>query len=337
MPGVITHSEPLSKKEAIQKTQQEKDSESRLSVGDVVRMSDGRNYVITQYDAETQRCKGEPVRFQGNSWEPDLSRKPQVFKEEQVVVVMLRNQDLRDLAEKTQSSPKKSLTGELKDSVEEYRQNKADKQKDDVSKENTPDKNERKKDKSENEAKRSRAASFSVISNGDTDGLVTSGNSYETIVTGETTDGITFTAHSSGEMAARDTIELRVNNRVQSTDLNHEKEDESKAYDDLQDTVNQPRSVEVVEISGGSTVNRDELGIEESVPGGNEYKDDPFNFDSGISDIEKPSGTDPFDQSKSLDEILNGQGGISENSPLNTPTDDLDYIDDFDDPELSLF
>lgn len=294
MPGAITHNEPLSKKEPLQKTQQEKDARTELGIGSIVKLQNGQDYVITQIDAEKRRFKGEPVHFQ-ERWEFDRKRKPEVFTKDQVLMVLRESQ--------------KEKAG-------------------DISKENE-EQNEKEKNK-----KRSHAVSFSVVTNGDTDGLVTSGNSHETIVTGETTNGITFTARSLGSEISRATVESRVESRVESADLNHENEDERKAYDDLQDLVNQPRSIETVEVSGGSTVNRDELGIEESISEGTEYKKDFLDFNSG-TDINV--GANPFDQSKSLDEILNERGGISEDSPLNTMTNDYDISDDFDDPELSLF
>lgn len=294
MPGAITRNEPLFQKEPLQKTQQEKDVHTELGIGSIVKLENGQNYVITQIDAEKRRFKGEPVRFQ-EKWESDRKRKPEVFTKEQVLTV-------------------------LRESQKEKAEN--------ISKEKE-EQNEKRK-----EPKRSHAVSFSVVTNDDTDGLVTSGNSHETIVTGETANGITFTIRSLDSEISRATIESRVESKVESADLNHENEDERKAYDDLQDIVNQPHSIEIVEISGGNTVNRDELGIEESVPEGAEHKKDLLDFDSGIN-INR--GTNPFDQSKSLDEILNERGGISEDSPLNTMTNDYDVSDNFDDPELSLF
>lgn len=294
MPGAITRNEPLSKKEPLQKSQQEKDVRTELGIGSIVKLENGQDYVVTQIDAEKRRFKGEPVRFQ-EKWEFDRKRKAEVFTKDQILTV-------------------------LRESQKEKAEN--------ISKE------DEKQDKKEKNPKRSHAVSFSVVTNGDTDGLVTSGNSHETIVTGETANGFTFTARSLGSEISRATIESRVESKVESADLNHENEDERKAYDDLQDFVNQPHSIETVEISGGNTVNRDTLGIEESVPEGTEYKKDFLDFDSGI-DINR--GANPFDQSKSLDEILNDRGGISEDSPLNTMSNDYDVSDDFEDPELSLF
>lgn len=125
-----------------------KAANKKVGIGSIVKLQNGQDYVITQIDAEKRRFKGEPVHFQ-ERWEFDRKRKPEVFTKDQVLMVLRESQ--------------KEKAG-------------------DISKENE-EQNEKEKNK-----KRSHAVSFSVVTNGDTDGLVTSGNSHETIVTGETTN-----------------------------------------------------------------------------------------------------------------------------------------------------
>lgn len=333
MPGAIYHNEPIpQKKEPQQKTPKEAEQSfafDRLGVGDVVQLNNGENYVITQIDDERQKFKGEAVRFQGNSWEPDPTRPPVIFNKEQITQIQTQNQDLRELVEKAKedAAPKKSLAKEMKDSIDVYNQNQqkhTEQEELQVSKQEPPSKNNDKS--SSKQEKKSHAASFSIISKGDTDGLVTSGNSFETIVTGETTDGVTFTAHSVGGNVSRAAIESRIDGNAKSADLANERTDESAAYDNLQDVVNQSHPSETVEISGGATINRDELGVEESVPNGTEFRpDEDFAFDSGFS--ETAPNIDITNHEQSLDELL---ASIPPHEATNAPAsyDEAEIDDD---------
>ena len=178
------------------------------------------------------------------------------------------------------------------------------------------------------ENKHTHNMSVSVITNGDIDGYIKGGNSHETIISGETADGVLFTAHSIGENISRSTIESRVNDRVESADLTHEKADESAALSEINEALNDPCSSAVIEVSGGVVLNKSDFGHEDDVQGKTE-----IDFESGAGDR---SGADPSDHSLSLDEILEQTGGIADDSPLNSISYNESEIDDDFDPELTL-
>ncbi len=178
------------------------------------------------------------------------------------------------------------------------------------------------------ENKHTHNMSVSVITNGDIDGYIKGGNSHETIISGETADGVLFTAHSIGENISRSTIESRVNDRVESADLTHEKADESAALSEINEALNDPCSSAVIEVSGGVVLNKSDFGHEDDAQGKTE-----IDFESGAGDR---SGADPSDHSLSLDEILEQTGGIADDSPLNSISYNESEIDDDFDPELTL-
>lgn len=178
------------------------------------------------------------------------------------------------------------------------------------------------------ENKHTHNMSVSVITNGDIDGYIKGGNSHETIISGETADGVLFTAHSIGENISRSTIESRVNDRVESADLTHEKADESAALSEINEALNDPCSSAVIEVSGGVVLNKSDFGHEDDAQGKTE-----IDFESGA---DERSGADPSDHSLSLDEILEQTGGIADDSPLNSISYDESEIDGGFDPELTL-
>lgn len=127
------------------------------------------------------------------------------------------------------------------------------------------------------------AVSFSVVTNGDSVGFVTGGNSYERIVNAKTSNGVTYTANISSGNVSRSALDRIADAIAKSRDYNNENLDERKAYDDVQDVVNQDKDIEAIIIEGGPTINRSEIGHEVSAPVGKEEVD-PYNPDGVIED-----------------------------------------------------
>lgn len=285
------------------------DSKKQLEVGDTVRLSDGTVCVVIEMSPDKTVYKGAVLKEKNNGFELEGS-KTVTFGRDKIASTR-ENEDLR-----------LKLTSELRDSLETYTMSKT------LYAEKSIESRENESHHKRKENKHTHNMSISVITNGDIDGYIKGGNSHETIISGETADGVLFTAHSIGENISRSTIESRVNDRVESADLTHEKADESAALSEINEALNDPCSSAVIEVSGGVVLNKRDFGREDDAQGKTE-----IDFESGAGDR---SGADPSDHSLSLDEILEQTGGIANDSPLNSISYDESEIDDGFDPELTL-
>ena len=295
------------------------DLKKQPEVGDIVKLSDGTVCIVTEMSPDKTAYKGTVLREKNDRYELE-SLKTVTFNKNKIAAVQ-KNEDLHLQIEqaKRSVSTKGSLSSELRDSLEIcstskalYREKSSEKEK---------DLHDKRKDK------HTHNMSVSVITNGDVDGYIKGGNSHETIISGETADGVLFSAYSVGENISRSTIESRVKDRVESADLTHEKADESAALSEINEALSNPHSSDVIEVSGGVVVNKSDFGLEDDAQDKTE-----IDFESGSDDH---SGADPADHSLSLDEILEQTGGIADDSPLNGVSYSEPEIDDFE-PELTL-
>lgn len=277
------------------------DSKKQPEVGDTVRLSDGTVCVVIEMSPDKTVYKGAVLKEKNNGFELEGS-KTVTFGRDKIASTR-ENEDLRLKIETVQHS------------VHEYA-------------EKSIESRENESHHKRKENKHTHNMSVSVITNGDIDGYIKGGNSHETIISGETADGVLFTAHSIGENISRSTIESRVNDRVESADLTHEKADESAALSEINEALNDPCSSAVIEVSGGVVLNKSDFGHEDDAQGKTE-----IDFESGA---DERSGADPSDHSLSLDEILEQTGGIADDSPLNSISYNESEIDDDFDPELTL-
>lgn len=296
---------------------------NKPEVGDVVRLSDGTVCIVTQVSPDGKMLKGVTANERNGRLEIDPHSKEISFSNRNIADIR-KNDDLRRYIEDIVAHPEKrgNLVRELKDSVELYQANKELNREDDNEKTKN-EKPEKKKQKEEN----TRNASMSVITHGDVDGYIRGGNSYETIITGETKDGSTFTVRGMGNNISRATIEAHVDSRVESADLTNEQADETAAHTRVQEAIY--GDTEVVEISRGPTIDKTDLNRDDD-----SSEHTKVEFDAG--DNAERIGADPTDQSLSLDEILEQTGGISEDSPLYASSYEEPEIDDDFEPELTL-
>ena len=268
------------------------DSKKQPEVGDTVRLSDGTVCVVIEMSPDKTVYKGAVLKEKNNGFELEGS-KTVTFGRDKIASTR-ENEDLR-----LNLYAEKSIESRENESHHKRKEN-----------------------------KHTHNMSVSVITNGDIDGYIKGGNSHETIISGKTADGVLFTAHSIGENISRSTIESRVNDRVESADLTHEKADESAALSEINEALNDPCSSAVIEVSGGVVLNKSDFGRKDDAQGKTE-----IDFESGAGDR---SGADPSDHSLSLDEILEQTGGIADDSPLNSISYNEPEIDDDFDPELTL-
>lgn len=293
-----------------EKNPQNRDSRSpKFDIGDVVELKNGTVLLVVRADRLRNEYEGMQVEQNNGQWSLAPGNKTQIFAEEDVSATHSRNIGLRNKIDKI---PKDKTTVEKEAAKKEEQEA--------IRAETVSEKQlkEPEKDEKDKNRKQSYAVSFSVISRGDIDGFVKDGNSYETIITGETTNGVTYRAHISGGPVSRSSIEAIANAMVKSQDRTNENADERHAYSSVQDIVNNSPDIETVSISGGPIINRDELGIEESVPVGMEFSADADRASAGAS---------PSDPNLSLDEILNQTGGIPESSPLYSSYEQEEELD----------
>lgn len=279
----------------MQRTQQEvgkdieKDKFKDVRVGDIVQTEDGAR-LITQHDIQNKRFKTEPVKYVNGKWEEDRSRKARVIDKEDIKYTVAKNVN----------------TPEMNQLIDKSRQN-------------NPSQTNPEADKNKDEKDKERAVSFSVVTTGDVDGFVTGGNSYETIVTGTTKNGVTVKSNIMGAAASRAALASAASSIARGRDYTNENLDERKAYDDISDVVNQPKDIESVPVEGGPSVSRDEVGHEVSKPNG-------FEFDS-----DNPvDGFDPLDKSVSLEDIINNPGSLNKNGEIHAANEAFSVDDDFD-------
>ena len=298
------------------------DSKKQPEVGDTVRLSDGTVCVVIEMSPDKTVYKGAVLKEKNNGFELEGS-KTVTFGRDKIASTR-ENEDLRLKIETVQHSAheRTTLTSELRGSLETYTMSKT------LYAEKSIESRENESHHKRKEDKHTHNMSVSVITNGNIDGYIKGGNSHETIISGETADGVLFTAHSIGENISRSTIESRVNDRVESADLTHEKADESAALSEINEALNDPCSSAVIEVSGGVVLNKSDFGRKDDAQGKTE-----IDFESGAGDR---SGADPSDHSLSLDEILEQTGGIADDSPLNSISYDESEIDGDFDPELTL-
>lgn len=296
------------------------DLKKQPEVGDIVKLSDGTVCIVTEMSPDKTAYKGTVLREKNDRYELE-GLKTVTFNRNKIAAVQ-KNEDLHLQIEqaKRSVSTKGSLSSELRDSLEIYSTSKA------LYREKSTEKEKYLHDKRKD--KHTHNMSVSVITNGDVDGYIKGGNSHETIISGETADGVLFSAYSVGENISRSTIESRVNDRVESADLTHEKADESAALSEINEALSNPHSSDVIEVSGGVVVNKSDFGLEDDAQDKTE-----IDFESGSNDH---SGADPADHSLSLDEILEQTGGIADDSPLNGFSYSEPEIDDDFEPELTL-
>lgn len=297
------------------------DLKKQPEVGDIVKLSDGTVCIVTEMSPDKTSYKGTVLREKNDRYELE-GLKTVTFNRNKIAAVQ-KNEDLHLQIEqaKRSVSTKGSLSSELRDSHEIYSTSKVLYGEESTKKEK--DLHDKRK-----EDKHTHNMSVSVITNGDVDGYIKGGNSHETIISGETADGVLFSAYSVGENISRSTIESRVNDRVESADLTHEKADESAALSEINEALSNPHSSDVIEVSGGVVVNKSDFGLEDDAQDKTE-----IDFESGSDDH---SGADPADHSLSLDEILEQTGGIADDSPLNGVSYSEPEIDDDFEPELTL-
>lgn len=298
------------------------DLKKQPEVGDIVKLADGTVCIVTEMSPDKTAYKGTVLREKNDRYELE-GLKTVTFNRNKIAAVQ-KNEDLHLQIEqaKRSVSTKGSLPSELRDSLKIYSTNRVLYREESTEKEKPSAQNKRKEDK------HTHNMSVSVITNGDVDGYIKGGNSHETIISGETADGVLFSAYSVGENISRSTIESRVNDRVESADLTHEKADESAALSEINEALSNPHSSDVIEISGGVVVNKSDFGLEDDAQDKTE-----IDFESGSDDH---SGADPADHSLSLDEILEQTGGIADDSPLNSVSYSEPEIDDDFEPELTL-
>ena len=216
--------------DAIQRSQSRVDNDAKtakrkeLEVGDIVKLRDDKDYVITEVNRDKKLYKGEPVKFENGRWQLDKSRTAAIFSPEDVKGRYAQSKETKEFASLIFASQEKSHESTT----------------------------QKKPEKEEHE----HAVSFEVTSNGSPDGFVKGGNSYSRIVTGTTKNGVIYSA--LGGSLSRDSIEARVDAIADNHDLHGENADERQAVDDINDATNQVS--DAVEIVGGPTVNRNEFG-----------------------------------------------------------------------------
>lgn len=169
------------------------DSKKQPEVGDTVRLSDGTVCVVIEMSPDKTVYKGAVLKEKNNGFELEGS-KTVTFGRDKIASTR-ENEDLRLKIETVQHSvhERTTLTSELRDSLETYTMSKT------LYAEKSIESRENESHHKRKENKHTHNMSVSVITNGDIDGYIKGGNSHETIISGETADGVLFTAHSIGE------------------------------------------------------------------------------------------------------------------------------------------
>lgn len=285
-----SHSEvDKSKKEFIQE----------LKVGDIVAVKDDF-YRISSISLDKSKASAFPVKYENGKWNYDNKRSVKDFNTNEIQAKVCSKEEYKkNIAEQAHEN-----------------QRKVDK---DVFDSKNEEKEIQKNPEKAKEKKKAHAVSFSVVSKGSVDGLVTGGNSYETIVTGTTENGVVFHANVAGGTMSYASIAAIADGIAKSRDYTNENLDERQAYDDVQDIVNQDPSIETVHIEGGPSIARDDLALEVSKPNG-------FEFSSDKSDAFDPFG------SESLEDILASAKNYRPQNPTipsSVEEQSLDYDDGF--------